>query len=214
MSTIFKKRDPQVVKFEAFLHSVSLFMYPKLSGRSPQTNGANSEQQEANKASPLHIAAFSRHEDSTSKSAWPLLLEQAVKEHFDFNSTDKSGRTILHLLAQNDSAETIADFLKIAKDVDLEVQDENGVTPLQAALLRRNFEAAEELVRQGASLDNKAGLPYSPQEYLQNALIYSQSLAKTASNDHDKERWLSNVNMWQEKLMGLQQALSGGQLKA
>lgn len=231
----FKERDPEIVEFEEFLRSVKGFIYPKLSAPS-QANAAHElaalvglkdtssiaqmfndkvsknpqylQEKDENGATPLHVAAFCLQNapQNVSLEVWSLLLDLAVQQKFDFNSTDNAGRTLLHLLAQSADANLIKDFLQKVGEVNLEAQDKNGLTPLQTALVRQNFAAAKELVRQGAFMDNKGGLPYSPQEYLQHALTYSRDLAQHASNAHDKKYWLSNVNKVQEKMTDLQQA--------
>ena len=79
------------------------------------------------------------------KSAIKRLAERA-----DLAFTDAEGRTVLHIAAAENDADTIKLLLKAKGKPELNVPDKAGMTPLMSAGEVGAYKAAEVLVKAGA----------------------------------------------------------------
>ena len=73
-----------------------------------------------------------------------------LAERADLAFADAEGRTVLHVAASDNDADTIKLLLKVKSKPDLNVVDKAGMTPLMSAGEVGAYKAAEVLVKTGA----------------------------------------------------------------
>lgn len=134
---------------------------------------------DANKATPLHVAAYagnaslidrllSLHADvnaADDKGLTPLHLatsrdvaERLLKAGGNPNARDQLGRTPLHAAAEAGASDIIESLLTRGADINAQARD--GNTPLHLAILKKRQKAALYLLARGSSpeIRNQAGI--------------------------------------------------------
>lgn len=99
---------------------------------------------------PLHLAVITGQSDLI-----PLLLANNASS----NLPDRLGRTGLHLAAERNYAECCAALLE-SRDIDIEVRNFDGYTPVHTGVFHNSFSALRQLLSAGASVspcDGKSG---------------------------------------------------------
>jgi ankyrin repeat protein len=105
----------------------------------------------------LHLAAESGHSDIVV-----MLLEE--RRHFNrhndqvanVNAQDCEGRSALHLAINGNCCSTIAVLVK-NQDIDMELKDDAGLTPLHQSIIAGHEEIVKLLIANGADLNVKIG---------------------------------------------------------
>lgn len=112
---------------------------------------------------PLHKAAENAHDKVTSECVFPLLIQRAMAQGFDFNrQVDAHARTVLHFAARNyypggffptDNAKCLINFVP---GINLNLKDDLGFTPLDYAIVENVPTSIKTLLKAGA--DPLAGI--------------------------------------------------------
>ena len=128
--------------------------------------GANVNQTNFKKQSPLHWVSFYGQSSINHNEVTDLLLNAGVK----VNVKDKSGNTALHQACFYGSL-TIIKRLIAEEDIDLNVQNNKGITPLISAIYSRSPKVVKLLLEKGASpsletQQQKKPLDYAKEENL------------------------------------------------
>jgi cytohesin len=119
---------------------------------------------------PLHEAAVRGHEEIAavllqhkadlnaggilagppleSATRYPRIMDRMIAKGADVNKQDAAGRTALHVATFNGRPEAVALLLK--RKADVEIKDNDGLTPLMWAVKERRTEIANLLRRAGA----------------------------------------------------------------
>lgn len=124
-------------------------------------------------------------EKGNNTSAIKQLIEKAIDMQ-NVNIRGQNGQTLLHYAAtlsdnkrqENEAQEIVQKLLALQSDVN--VQDDNGCTPLHEAVKNQNINIVEMLVKAGACTDIQDNNGYTPLKYAQkNNIIVPLLLATT-----------------------------------
>lgn len=74
----------------------------------------------------------------------------------DINARDGKGRSALHLAIISDCYSTVVALVQ-NPDIDLELKDDAGLTPLHQSILANHEEIVKHLISNGADLNVKIG---------------------------------------------------------
>jgi ankyrin repeat protein len=119
----------------------------------------------------------------------PMVIDWLVEKQFDFdNLKNTQGQTFLHLLARytrhdpnvGEQPENVDQFFNLIREkgipIDVNVQDNFGLTPLAHAIIGMNRLIAEKLITEGATYD-----------FIENADIYAWNKAELSEVGPNEE---------------------------
>ncbi|MCX2742375.1 ankyrin repeat domain-containing protein [Mangrovivirga sp. M17] len=78
------------------------------------------------------------------------IVKSCLEKGIDLNKTNDTGKTALHISAENNNKELIEMLIK--KGSNPNILNKQGYTPAQSATLRNNYEALNALLKGGAEI--------------------------------------------------------------
>lgn len=125
----------------------------------------------------LHIAITQKCQDTIS------LLLNLGSDYFD---TDNQGRTIMHMIVLNNASRYFHLINSINKSI-VEISDIFGVKPINYAAFMGKTELVIEMIKQGASIENKNTLHPNILKFLEKFHVNLVSLEDRVKNEKEKE---------------------------
>jgi len=123
----------------------------------------NLNAKDSNGKTALHLAA----QRAVERENWRSILRRILVKGPDVNLKDAKGWTALHYVCnyESDAQDEVKVILENTKGIELNIVDNNNMTPMHIAAMRGQTDVCETLMNNGAKVDAKDKYGHTPAYY-------------------------------------------------